>query len=323
MAPTSSTLPEPTLALIASARRRLADISEHQLPRLRACTGPRPTLDTLDEELRGDLTTIRGMVEELEGTVDDLGRRKDREELGGVVEDLRDTLAKARREARDALLSAKRAMDRGEEKARGELFGGAGEKRTLDENEKQGDAVMHAQDQVTDAMQRTMALLQSELERSVLSSQMLSSSTATLRSTSSTHDTLTSVMDTSKQLITALEKADWLDRVLIFAALGFFLLVVLFILKQRIFDRGIRLAFWWTRFLPDFSGDTELLVAEKGTGTVVATASSVATTMLVSSLSDTTSASETTESELGTEVSETLNSIITRTPEAIDSHDEL
>lgn len=75
-------------------------------------------------------------------------------------------------------------------------------------------------------------------------------STASLRSTSTTHDTLTNLMGTSKHLITALEKADWLDRLLILAALSFFILVVLFILKQRIVDRGLRVAFWWTKFLP-------------------------------------------------------------------------
>lgn len=34
------------------------------------------------------------------------------------------------------------------------------------------------------------------------------------------------------------------------AALTFFILVVLFIAKQRIIDRGLLVAFWWTRFLP-------------------------------------------------------------------------
>ena len=73
-------------------------------------------------------------------------------------------------------------------------------------------------------------------------------------------------MSTSKHLITALERADWLDRLLVFAGLAFFILVVLFILKQRVVDRGIRIAFWWTRFIPDFSGDEALLAmdVEKG-----------------------------------------------------------
>jgi protein transport protein SEC20 len=46
------------------------------------------------------------------------------------------------------------------------------------------------------------------------------------------------------------EKTDWLDRVLIISALVIFGLVVLFILKSRIIDRGLRIAFFWTRLLP-------------------------------------------------------------------------
>ena len=118
---------------------------------------------------------------------------------------------------------------------------------------------MKANSDVTDALRRTVSLMQAELERSVLTTQMLDSSTAALRSTSLQHDALNSVMSTSKQLITALEKSDWLDRILIISGFVFFLLVVLFILKQRIIDRGLKIAFWWTRFIPDFSSDEELL----------------------------------------------------------------
>lgn len=84
-------------------------------------------------------------------------------------------------------------------------------------------------------------------------------------------------MSTSKHLITALEKSDWLDRLVILAALAFFVLVVLFILKQRIVDRGLRIALWWTRFVPSFSGDEALLAMEKGEAALSASASSVAT----------------------------------------------
>src|SRR5437879_4216561 len=93
------------------------------------------------------------------------------------------------------------------------------------------DLLMKANADVTDGLRRTIALMQKELERSVLSSQMLENSTATLRSTSSQHDTLSTVMYTSKQLVTALEKSDWLDRVLILSGFFFFIMVVLFILN--------------------------------------------------------------------------------------------
>ena len=91
------------------------------------------------------------------------------------------------------------------------------------------------------------------------------SSTASLKATSTTHDVLTGLLGASKQLVTALEKADWLDRLLIFAALAFFALVVLFILKQRIVDRGLRLAFWWTRLLPSRHRDNSISAAQEVT----------------------------------------------------------
>lgn len=47
---------------------------------------------------------------------------------------------------------------------------------------------------------------------------MCEAPTALLEDTLSTYDVLIGLLSTSKQLITALEKADWLDRLLIFAA---------------------------------------------------------------------------------------------------------
>jgi len=143
---------------------------------------------------------------------------------------------------------------------------------------------MKANSDVTDALRRTIALMQTELERSVLSTQLLDSSSSSLRSTSLQHDTLSFVMSTSKQLITALEKSDWLDRMLIFSAFAFFVLVVLFILKQRIVDRGVRIAFWWTKYLPDFSADeASLHHLESGKSDVVSSLSSGTFTSSVAS----------------------------------------
>jgi protein transport protein SEC20 len=149
------------------------------------------------------------------------------------------------------------------------------------------DVVMKAQQDLTDALRGTMGLMQKELERSVLSTQLLEASTASLQATSTTHDLLTGLLGASKQLVTALEKADWLDRLLIFAGLAFFALVVLFILKQRIVDRGLRIAFWWTRLLPYMDrggakGVTMEQAMEKGTVTLqsvaVVTSSTIAAT---------------------------------------------
>jgi len=82
-------------------------------------------------------------------------------------------------------------------------------------------------------------------------------------------------MDTSKQLVKALEQTDWLDRMLILAAVLFFSVVVLFILKQRIVDRGFRLVFWWTRFLPSGTGRVREPIATVTTMVAETTATSV------------------------------------------------
>jgi protein transport protein SEC20 len=157
---------------------------------------------------------------------------------------------------------------------------------------------MRANSDVTEALRRTIGLMQGELERSVLSTQMLGtfppkvcclelnlstdSSSATLRSTSSTYDTLDNVLMMSKQLITALEKADRMDRALIIAGLVFFFLVVLFILKQRVIDRGLRIALFWTRFIPRGSNDlTNKMERGDFTTTVTSLASTITTVVTV------------------------------------------
>jgi protein transport protein SEC20 len=85
--------------------------------------------------------------------------------------------------------------------------------------------------------------------------------------------------------------------VLILSAFVFFVLVVLFIVKQRVLDKGVRIAFWWTRFLPDFSGDEALLahgmekatdvfeVVQNSASAVSAIVTSVTLTMASASLS--------------------------------------
>lgn len=206
---------------------------------------------------------------------------------------------------------------------------------------------MRANDNLTESLRRTIGLMQGELEKSVLTVQTLGpltlishnnahphsfteASTASLRATSTTHDTLTTVMDTSKQLITALERADWLDRVVIIAALIFFFLVVLFILKQRIVDRSLRVAFWWTRFIPDFSGDQDLLRAEegvrKGTSLVsqAVTAAVTSASMVVSSAiasSSTASAVPSSSSEESSEVSSVLQSVLSSETTSLSTDD--
>ncbi|KAG8896852.1 hypothetical protein FRB99_008611 [Tulasnella sp. 403] len=113
---------------------------------------------------------------------------------------------------------------------------------------------MKATNDVTEAFRRTANLMQQELERSVLTQQMFDDSSRTLTVTSDLYSTFTGLLNTSKTLVTALEKSDYLDRLLIISSLILFLSVVAYILKRRIVDRGIALAFWWVKYVPGLQG---------------------------------------------------------------------
>ncbi|KAF9535608.1 Sec20-domain-containing protein [Crepidotus variabilis] len=277
MPPIPSRLPQETLSLISAAERRYKHVNEVGIPNLHKCTGPLKAQQMLSEEIRDDTVLLTQQIEELEMTVDDLSGEKNRRDLKGIVDDFKSKLDRLRRDTRTALLASKRVIDSKSKSNRDELLATSSisEKQTSSEKTTE-DVLMKANSDVTDALRRTVALMQSELEKSVLSTQLLDSSTKSLESTSFQHDALSSVMTTSKHLITALEKSDWLDKLLILSAFSFFILVVLFIVKQRIVDKSIRIAFWWTRFIPSFGDDAALLSeTEKGTAGAVAEVSSV------------------------------------------------
>jgi len=181
---------------------------------------------------------------------------------------------------RNALLVSKRKIDSQNASNREELLysNAVPDEKAVSGEKTAEDALIKANNDVTETLRRTIDLMQGELERSVLSTQMLDASTTTLRFTSNTHDSLDNILTTSKQLVTALEKADRMDKLLIMAGLVFFSLVVLFILKQRVIDRGIRIALFWTRFIPRKANAVES-VLERGDLEVTSTAASIATSI--------------------------------------------
>jgi protein transport protein SEC20 len=70
-------------------------------------------------------------------------------------------------------------------------------------------------------------------------------SSATLRSTTTLYDRYSSLLTTSSRLVHQIEQADWYDRLIIFSALAFFLLVVAFIVKRRVLDKAVHGVGWW------------------------------------------------------------------------------
>ncbi|KAJ4490135.1 Sec20-domain-containing protein [Lentinula aciculospora] len=348
MPPLPPSLPPAAAQLISSIRRREIDISDVQIPRLRTCPGPLSLQQKLSTELREDMDVFARQIEALDAMVDDQKGQKNRRELKIQAEGYKEALDTLRKDYRSALLLSKRTIDSSNVSSRAELLTSTVVRDGRDVNEKATeDAVMQANNDVTEALQRTLSLMQGELERSVLSTQMLDSSMSTLRATSSTHDLLTNAMDASKQLITALQKSDRMDRLLIFFGLMFFFLSVSIVLKERLLDRSVRLAFWWTQFLPSGSVSTlSSSVATEGSTSIpeiiaVVTSSVLATTSGIPLVSTGTfiMASPTSESEPTGSILPSLSTIVSSaiTPKycllammkknsettTVDAHDEL
>ncbi|KAG8824241.1 hypothetical protein FRC18_010559 [Serendipita sp. 400] len=260
---------------ISSLQQREAYLGGNAIKHL-ATLPPNTTLSEqqrLAEELREDLEDFGKRVEGLEQLIEDLDTEKERQKGREVVLQWASTFAQLKKDARGAVLSSKRAIDQHAKSRRDELFGSAVLKHPTngkEENESTDDALMRTNASLTDALRRMEARLKDELDRSMLSNQLLTSQTATLRQTSNAHGQLTSLLDTSKNLITALERTDWLDRLLILGALAVFLLTCGWIIKVRVFDRVVGIAFWWVKWMPSWDESSMIDALEKGQNVVSA-----------------------------------------------------
>ncbi|KAF9511987.1 hypothetical protein BS47DRAFT_1128438 [Hydnum rufescens UP504] len=253
--PPMDSLFEEAKGKLAQLDKRLNDAQSFQIPRLRDHTGSLPLQQRYGGELRDDIESCRRELQILEAFVDDIVRENDRKVIYDELDILISKVEQLKKAYRSALLTSKRAIDAQVRSHRDELMQSSAISSTPEPSRNKGpgtseDALMNANAAVTDTLRRTTQLMHQEIERSVLSTQMLEESTRTLSMTSDLYTMFGSLMDTSKTLVTALEKSDWLDRLLILSSLAFFLLVVAYILKKRIIDKGIWLAFWWIKYLP-------------------------------------------------------------------------
>ncbi|EAU89292.1 hypothetical protein CC1G_03557 [Coprinopsis cinerea okayama7 len=284
MPPLPTKFSEEAQDLITNLERRQSHLVNSQIPELRDCKGPLTLQQSLADELREDLVVFSRHVENLDAMVDDQKGERTRRELSKVVEEFRSSLQDLRAKTRSAVLTSKKTIDALQRSRRNELLFQPStpdsEKQPTNEkyrytlppsdphflpnNPNSSDTVEAAQSSLTAAMQRTLTSLQAELERSVLTNQLLQSSTASLQATSNQHDSLNTAILTTRTIVTALEKSDWLDRVLILSAFGFFLLVVLFIVKQRVVDRGVGMVLWWFKWIPGIGYSTSSVMAGSG-----------------------------------------------------------
>lgn len=82
-----------TSAAIDTARRRIQDINDFQIPRLRKCESSLTDQQQLSAELREDMDSVGRLVEELVVAIEDQQGERARRELEKTVNEMRDTLS--------------------------------------------------------------------------------------------------------------------------------------------------------------------------------------------------------------------------------------
>ncbi|GAA5833978.1 hypothetical protein JCM3766R1_002487 [Sporobolomyces carnicolor] len=261
-APHSSPPPPPPAAAVGTARplpsllvpqvdhleRVLEDLDSYQIPELGDCRGPRPWFDQLTTQVRHELAGVKRDLDQLRLDVDDLKRLRDRQDGQYHVDRLQTYLDQCTRSYRSAVVQAKRVIDSSQHYLnRDELLAppppsGDTATRNSAKPKDDDDALMSATSDVTEGLRRTLQLLQSEVDRSQVSNELLEQQTATIKSTSTEYSTLSTLLSNSKRLVTSLERADVVDRIVLFGAFSVFVAVCSYIFKKRVVDRGLQVA---------------------------------------------------------------------------------
>ncbi|CAG8604488.1 6924_t:CDS:2, partial [Racocetra fulgida] len=176
------------------------------------------TQQELYTEIRDGVKELEKWIEDIKQTADEQEREKDKQTI----------LHRLQASIRRAVLTSKQNIER-EAKIEREMLLGPSD--------------------VTDALRRTTQLMQQEIERSAYSAKILDESSRALKSTYSEYRGFSSVLRGSKQLITKLEQIDWTDRLLILFGLLVFVLVVLYILKKRVWNTGFGWMSWFASWV--------------------------------------------------------------------------
>ncbi|WAR56697.1 hypothetical protein PtB15_7B547 [Puccinia triticina] len=233
-------LPGELSELLKDIRAALDRLDAGQLTQLKTHTQTTGDFNAITSEIKQELSRIDSQLDELELLADEAEDEASRTHALAIVEDHRNQATRLRGSFRAISLDVKRALSNSTlESARAELLSGATPKAARSSNTQ--DALISASSDVTQSLRNTLEIMRQELDRSVMSTHLLEQQTATLQLTSDQYLSFGELMKTSRALISSLQRADLLDRILLTGALAFFVLVCLYIIKKRILDRGVSL----------------------------------------------------------------------------------
>ncbi|KAI1310502.1 hypothetical protein EDD11_003740 [Mortierella claussenii] len=207
---------------------------------------------TVQQELartaREDSKAIEAKIEDLRLLSDEQDRESDRLLILAMLKNIETQFKQQQQSLRQAVLKSKQTIDREAKSERELLLKGSKSAIELSEirrrgaaNGNSGEYMLNTSKEHNESLSRTLKLMQQEVERTAHSAKVIDESSKTLKATVNEYRTYDEVLKRGKNLITKLNQADWTDRLLIGFGLLLFSLVVMYILKKRIADRGVSL----------------------------------------------------------------------------------
>ncbi|KAG0262888.1 hypothetical protein BG011_009596 [Mortierella polycephala] len=242
-----ATLPRPIQIEMDTLRKQYHAL-DNLISRLKNLSGG--TLSVQQELVRSareESKAIEAKIEELRLLSDEQDREADRNLILAMLEKIEAQFKQQQQSLRQAILSSKQTIDREAKSERELLLKGSKSAIELSEIRRRGasqntaEYMLSTSKEHNESLGRTLKLMQQEVERTAHSAKIIDESSKTLKATVNEYQTYDEILKRGKNLITKLNQADWTDRLLIGFGLLVFSLVVMYILKKRIADRGISL----------------------------------------------------------------------------------
>ncbi|KAF9019773.1 hypothetical protein BGZ52_003106 [Haplosporangium bisporale] len=202
----------------------------------------------LARNAREESKAIESKIEDLRLLSDEQDKEADRAMILLMLEKIESQFKQQQQSLRQAILTSKQMIDKEAKSERELLLKGTKSAIELSEIRRRGaskgnagEYMLSTSKEQNESLSRTLQLMQQEVERTAHSAKIIDESSKTLQSTVNEYQTYDEVLKQGKNLIAKLSQADWMDRLLIGFGLLVFSLVVMYILKKRIADRGISL----------------------------------------------------------------------------------
>ncbi|KAG0237953.1 hypothetical protein BGW42_008053 [Actinomortierella wolfii] len=250
MPPIPPLLPRPVQVQMDALRKQYHEL-DSLITRLSTLSGsPLSVQQDLSRQAREEARAIELKIEDLKLLAEEQDRESDRNMILVMLERIETQFKQQQYALRQAILTSKQTIDKEAKSERELLLGGSKSASELSELRRRGasggkgptaEYLLNTSKEHNESLSRTLKLMQQEVERTAHSAKVIDDSSRMLRSTVNEYQTYGEVLKRGKHLITKLSQADWTDRLLIGFGLLVFTLVVLYILKKRIADRGISL----------------------------------------------------------------------------------